>query len=72
MARRSFATLAEYLDGTGTTQAELAARVGVSQAQMSHIVRRFVEPKLSVALRLHAETDVPLEAFVLEQPEQVA
>lgn len=67
MTKRSFATLTEYLEATGTTQMELAARVGVSQAQMSHLVRRFVEPKLGLALRLHAETGVPLEALVLDQ-----
>lgn len=61
---RKYRTLTEYLDKTGTTQAELAARVGVTQAAISKIASGVQPAGGGLALRLADETGVPIEALL--------
>lgn len=57
----SYSSLAEYLEKTGITQAELARQVGVTQPVISKIVRRQRAASGRLALALHRVTGVPLE-----------
>ena len=67
MAKVVHRTLAEYLKATGTTQLALAKQLGISPIQVSYLVRRVIEPKVGLALRVHEATGVPLEAMVPER-----
>ncbi|MBP7568766.1 MAG: helix-turn-helix transcriptional regulator [Acidobacteria bacterium] len=63
----TYATVLEYLDATGRSQADLADAVGVSNAHMSLIIRGLRQPSLDVALRLREETGVAIETFARQQ-----
>lgn len=66
MKHRTYPTLADYLDGTGKTQVELAELLGFSQAYVSKLVRRLQQPSLDEALRISRLTKVPVEALVAQ------
>lgn len=56
-------SLAAYLAATDTTQAELAARVGVEQGTISRILNGHRTPSLKLALLLAREASVPVESL---------
>jgi transcriptional regulator with XRE-family HTH domain len=62
--RRVYPNLTAYLDNTGQTQKQLAARLGRSQAYISKIINGLQQPRLHEALRISAETGVPVESLV--------
>ena len=62
MARR-YASLAEYMARTGTSQRDFAKRFGISQAQVSKIINGKQNVKLGLAMRLSRECGVPLASF---------
>lgn len=62
--RRAYPNLTSYLDGTGQTQAQAAARIGCSQGYFSKLVRGLQQPSLDEALRISRLTGVPVESLV--------
>jgi transcriptional regulator with XRE-family HTH domain len=60
---KRYPSLAAYLAGTGRTQEQLAADLGVRQGLISKYVRGEQTPRLDLAIRLSAITGVPLEAL---------
>ena len=61
---RKAATLAEFLEATGTTQATFAERVGVQQSLISRIVRGERTPSLGLAVRIAKEAGIPVESLL--------
>jgi transcriptional regulator with XRE-family HTH domain len=64
VGRKRFPTIDAYLQGTGSTQRDLAARLGITQGALSMIKngQRVARPEL--ALRIHELTGVPLERLL--------
>jgi transcriptional regulator with XRE-family HTH domain len=62
--RRTYPNLTRYLEDTRQTQAQLAARLGRSQAFISKLVRGLIQPSLDEALRISTEIGVPVESLV--------
>ena len=62
--RRTYPDLRRYLAATGQTQAELAARLGLSQAFISKLLRGLIQPSLDEALRIADVVGVPVESLV--------
>ena len=63
------ATLRELLTETGETQAMFAARLGVSQKYLSQLILGLVPLTPRMALRLEAQTDVPMRMWLRLQVE---
>jgi transcriptional regulator with XRE-family HTH domain len=61
---KKYKSLADFLDQTGATQAEFAARVGVQQSLISRIVNGERTPSLPLAVRIASEASIPLESLV--------
>lgn len=57
-------TLAEFLEQTGTTQTEFAARVGVKQSLISRLVSGSRTPSLSLAARIAEAAGIPIESLL--------
>ena len=55
--------LATYIAETGDTQANIAARVGASQAHVSRIAHGEIVPRPLLAARLAAHARIPLDSF---------
>lgn len=68
--RQKYRTLAEYLKGTGTSQAQFAATLGVDRSYVSLIASGERQPALDLALRISRLTGVPVESLV--SPERVS
>ena len=49
--------LAQYLTDRKITQAEFAARIGVTQAMVSRLAKGKAQPSPDVAVRIERETD---------------
>jgi transcriptional regulator with XRE-family HTH domain len=64
MRRRTYPDLVTFLEETGTTQVELAMRLGLSQPYMSRIVRGLQQPPLDLALQIARMARVPVESLV--------
>lgn len=62
--RRTYPDLTAYLDATGQTQAQLAAKLGRSQPFISKLLRGLAQPSLGEALRIASEVGVPVESLV--------
>jgi transcriptional regulator with XRE-family HTH domain len=65
-SRRAPATypdLASYISGTGDTQANIARRVGATQAHICRIARGQAVPRALLAARIAAYAGIPLESF---------
>lgn len=69
LPRRPYATIQAFLDGTGTKQYELAAKVGIQKAHMSNVLRKKRNCSLALAKRLSKITNVPIEAIGGIEPE---
>jgi transcriptional regulator with XRE-family HTH domain len=63
--KRAYPSLAAYLDATGITQADFAARDGIGQAGLSRIANGTRRPSLPLAIRIAAEAHVPIESLLL-------
>lgn len=61
--RGPFPTLRAFFDQTGIRQGDIAANVGISESHMSNLVSGKRTPSLSLAKKLSAETNVPIEAL---------
>lgn len=61
--RCRYRSLAEYLARSGETQAQLAARLGISQAHISRIRAGVANPRPKLAWRIADACDVPIESF---------
>jgi transcriptional regulator with XRE-family HTH domain len=68
MKKRAFPTLAAYLIGTGSSQSDLARRLGVGQSAVNQWLRRRRTPKPHLALKLHRLTGVPFEVLLKKRP----
>lgn len=64
MSRRTYPNLVAYLEGTGQTQAQLAARLERSQAFVSKLVNGLAQPSLDEALRVASICRIPVESLV--------
>jgi transcriptional regulator with XRE-family HTH domain len=62
--RRTYPNLASYLEATGQTQAQLATKLGKSQAFVSKLLRGLIQPSLDEALRISSVVGVPVETLV--------
>jgi plasmid maintenance system antidote protein VapI len=51
------------MEATGTTQAQLAKRLGVGQPHISNVLRHTRKASFALALRLSRMTNVPIEAI---------
>jgi transcriptional regulator with XRE-family HTH domain len=57
--------LAQWLEKhPKTTQTELAGRLGISQGQVSRIVRGEQPPNVDIAVAIERETGIPVKAWV--------
>jgi transcriptional regulator with XRE-family HTH domain len=65
--KKSFASLDAYLEGTKRTQQDLAALLDITQSALSMIMNGHRLPSPDLALRIHAETGVPLETLLRRQ-----
>jgi len=63
-AKRTYASLADWLDRTGTQQQTLARKVGVKDSVISQLLRGSRRCSLVTALKLEAVTGVPVEKLV--------
>lgn len=63
---RQVRSLRVYLRRKGETQKSLAARLGITQGHLSHLISGKRGPGLALGLRIHAVTGIPLDAL-LEQ-----
>lgn len=63
--RSSYPDLATYLAETGESQVHLARALGVSQAQISRILKGAI-PRLGLRLKLAAYAHIPIESFTWE------
>jgi transcriptional regulator with XRE-family HTH domain len=61
-------TLAEWMEKAGVSQAALAARVGISQGQVSRLVAGRRSPGRRVALALERETGGEVKAASWDEP----
>lgn len=64
MARRTYPNILAYLDATGQTQAQLAAKLQRSQPFISNIVNGLQQPSLHEALRIARICGIPVESLV--------
>lgn len=64
MSRRRYATLMAYFRATKASQAEVAARVGVTPSAMSLYVRGKRIPQPAIALRIARVCNVSLESLL--------
>lgn len=64
---RTFRTVQDWMDATGTNQTVLAKRVGIKPAHMSNVLRKSRRCSLAVAVKLHQITTVPI-ATIAEWP----
>ena len=64
MKRRKHASVAAFLEETGTTQRQLAERLGVSRAYVSLIASGDRQPALDLAVLIEELTGVPVESLV--------
>lgn len=67
MKRRTYQNLTGYLEATGQTQAELAAKLRRSQAYISKLVNGIQQPSLDEALRIARICRVPVESLVTRE-----
>jgi transcriptional regulator with XRE-family HTH domain len=59
------ASLAEYMERTGTTHAALAKKLGISRSYVTLMALGERQPSLALALRIQALTGVPASALVM-------
>ena len=65
MARKTYRSLQEYLQETGTTQAELAEKLGCSQPDVCRWARGQYLPSPARALQIAKVTGVPLTTLLV-------
>jgi antitoxin component HigA of HigAB toxin-antitoxin module len=59
--RRAYRNLRDWMDATGTNQAELAKLAGIKPPHMSNILSKSRRCSLHLALKLSKLTNVPIE-----------
>jgi transcriptional regulator with XRE-family HTH domain len=64
--------LRNHLELSGQTQADFAARLGLSQSYVSRIVNGECVPGLRLALRIAAEAKVPVESLLSDRRQSAA
>ena len=64
MTKRSYTSLQDWMERTGTPQVTLAALANVRQPHLSKILSRSRRCSIEVALRLSQVTGVPVEKLV--------
>ena len=65
--KQKYLSLADYLEQTGTTQAELAEKLAVDRSYVCRLANRDRQPPLGLALRIHEEFGVPLKSMLMER-----
>ncbi|WP_411051968.1 helix-turn-helix domain-containing protein [Tritonibacter sp. SIMBA_163] len=60
--------LSEYLNKTGITQSEFAARVGVTQGVISRLSTGHKQPGLALAIRIEFATNGAVKPHIWVQP----
>lgn len=58
--------IATYLERTGTTQSQLAERLGISQPFLSQIINGQRTPSLDLAALIEDKTGVPMRTLAKE------
>ena len=66
MVTRIYPDIRTYLRETGTTQAELAVKLGITQPGLSKIINGLIVPKLALAFRISKVCNIPVEALLPE------
>jgi transcriptional regulator with XRE-family HTH domain len=64
----AYPDLGAFLRDTGKTQQDIAAAAGVSQAAISRYLHERREMKLSIALRIAAFANIPIESLIDLRP----
>lgn len=65
--KQRYKTLADYFEQTGTTQTELATRLGISSAFMSMLVTGERRAGIAMAARIHELTGVAVRSLVSDK-----
>ena len=68
--KRAYATVKKWMDGTGTSQPELAKVLGISQSHLCNVLRGNRKPSYDLAKLIAHVTNVPMDAIC--QTEKVA
>lgn len=71
-SKAGFRDLQDFFKKTGTTQEDLALRLGVTPSYVSMIANRHRQPSLRTALRIVKIARVPLETLVASADAAVA
>jgi transcriptional regulator with XRE-family HTH domain len=72
MVRKSYPTLREFLKRTGTTQEVFAARVGITQSQLSKFMNGRQPIRLDLALKIAALADIPVSSLIAHSEERAS
>jgi len=64
--RRRYPNLAAYIMATGEPQMDIAHDVGISQGEISKIIRGLKVPRPALARKLSERCRVPIESFFRE------
>ena len=64
MKTKAYTSLQDWMERTGTTQAELARRAGIPQSQLSQLLKGSRRCSVMKALALSKVTGVPVEKLV--------
>jgi len=72
--KRGYPNLKAYLESLpdGVTQADFAARMGISPQHLSDIKNGARGASLHLAKRLSDECRVPIESFLISEPQQTS
>ena len=67
-SRRPYPNVRAWLRGTGTTQRQLAKRLGVHESHLANVLCRTRNASLKLALKLSHLTNVPIESIAKDDP----
>lgn len=61
--RRAYPTLQRYMEATGTTNRQLAKKVGITESHLSNILKKSRRCSLFIALKLSKAANVPVDTI---------
>ncbi len=67
---RAYASIADWMRATGTSQGETAKLLQISQSHLCNVMRGNCKPSLDLALHISRTLNVPIEA--IDQTKRIA